>query len=64
MSNNNGSNRTIVLTVYNDGTMIAAPELTGGDALQIAELIKRAVLSQPLAHPQAMPAPEPIPEPA
>ena len=64
MSNNNGSNRTIVLTVYNDGTMIAAPELTGGDALQIAELIKRAVLSQPLARPQAMPAPEPIPEPA
>ena len=64
MSNNNGSNRTIVLTVYNDGTMIAAPELTGGDALQIAELIKRAVLSQPLARPQATPAPEPIPEPA
>ena len=64
MSNNNGSNRTIVLTVYNDGTMIAAPELTGGDALQIAELIKRAVLSQPLARPQTMPAPEPIPEPA
>ena len=64
MSNNNGSNRTIVLTVYNDGTMIAAPELTGGDALQIAELIKRAVLSQPLARPQSQPAPEPIPEPA
>ena len=64
MTNSNGSNRTIVLTVYNDGTMIAAPELTGGDALQIAELIKRAVLSQPLARPQAMPAPEPIPEPA
>ena len=64
MSNNNGSNRTIVLTVYNDGTMIAAPELTGGDALQIAELIKRAVLSQPLARPQTTPAPEPIPEPA
>ena len=64
MSNNNGSNRTIVLTVYNDGTMIAAPELTGGDALQIAELIKRAVLSQPLARPQATPEPEPIPEPA
>ena len=64
MSNNNGSNRTIVLTVYNDGTMIAAPELTGGDALQIAELIKRAVLSQPLGRPQATPAPEPIPEPA
>ena len=64
MSNNNGSNRTIVLTVYNDGTMIAAPEITNADALQIAELIKRAVLSQPLARPQAMPAPEPIPEPA
>ena len=64
MSNNNGSNRTVVLTVYNDGTMIAAPELTGGDALQIAELIKRAVLSQPLARPQSQPAPEPIPEPA
>ena len=64
MSNNNGSNRTIVLTVYNDGTMIAAPELTGGDALQIAELIKRAVLSQPLGRPQSQPAPEPIPEPA
>ena len=64
MANTNGNSRTVVLTVYNDGTMIAAPELTGGDALQIAELIKRAVLSQPLVHPQTMPAPEPIPEPA
>ena len=64
MANTNGNSRTVVLTVYSDGTMIAASELTGGDALQIAELIKRAVLSQPLARPQTTPAPEPIPEPA
>lgn len=64
MANTNGNSRTVVLIVYNDGTMIASPELTGGDALQIAELIKRAVLSQPLARPQSQPAPEPIPEPA
>ena len=53
-------NRTAVLTVYADGTMLVAPELTQGDALQIAEMIRRAVLSQPLA-PRQQQALEPIP---
>lgn len=57
---NGASNRTAVLTVYNDGTIIVAPDLTGGAALQIADMIRQAVLSAPIARTPQI-APELIP---
>lgn len=67
MDNNTVTNDTVILIVRNNGMIEPHPSLTNGDLLQIAEQIRRAVLTMPVVraapngkHATIQPTPEPI----